>query len=376
MVDTFLANWVYGIGIADASETFGTDPYAGGLDMGLSAGLTAFPTVEQNSSDGRDVVGSGEEGGAPKLLATRGQWNWETPRATYNELAWLIGFSLGDVLTAAGASDAYKAHTVVPVITSGLIKRFTLEARQHVDVNKRFKDAFLNSITLRMNTGASARTIAASAEIVMPSNAIAINKSAPTADPSFEVDSQLLAIRLKKGAPSAAVKENAAAKSGAGLTARGGNSPAKANTALTAGSVIDATARCDYWEYQHGNNVDIDNSYGFGTGLYMSEPKRGQRSHSFEIGIPYEDDTYFEAADDTASYAVELVFADKTRGNGANQTILGCRMLIPFAFLSAAPTLYAKGPEEFQRLNFVPKVSGALPSIVFDVFATPATLAA
>lgn len=375
MADTFLANWVYGVGIKTASATFGTDPYAGGLDLGLSAGLTAFPTVEQNSSDGRDVVGSGEEGGKPKLLATRGQWNWETPRATYNELAWLLAYSLGDITTAAGSANAFKAHTVVPATTSGLIKRFTLETRQHGDVSKRFKDAFLNSMTLRMNTGASARTIAASAEIVMPSDAVAINNTAPVADPSFEVDSQLLAIRLKKGAPSTAVKENGAAKSGAGLTARGGNSPAKANTALT-GSPIDVTARCDYWEYQHGNNVDIDNSYGFGTGLYMSEPKRGQRSHSFEIGIPYENDNFFDAADATSSYAVELVFADKTRGTSQDQTILGCRMLIPFAFLSAAPTLYAKGPEEFQRLNFVPKVSGTLPSILFDVFATPATLAA
>ena len=43
-------------------------------------------------------------------------------------------------------------------------------------------------------------------------------------------------------------------------------------------------------------------------------------------------------------------------------------MVIPFAFLSGAPELYAKGPQEFQRLNFAPKVSGSLPSILFDVF--------
>ena len=64
MVDTVLANWQHAIGAETKSLAFGTDPYAAAsLDLRIRSALQAFPGVEQTSADGRDVTGSGEEGG-------------------------------------------------------------------------------------------------------------------------------------------------------------------------------------------------------------------------------------------------------------------------------------------------------------------------
>ena len=172
MVDTTIANWQYAVGAEDKSVTFGTDPLSGmELDLLVRSSLNAFPSVEQTSSDGRDVTGAGEEGGPPKILATRGQWNYDVPRARTEEIAWLLGYSLGDVSKVTGTLTApvRQLFTVIPATDPGVIERFTLETVQHTDVNKRFLDCFLNSITLRMETGASNRTVNASAELVMPS---------------------------------------------------------------------------------------------------------------------------------------------------------------------------------------------------------------
>ena len=184
------------------------------------------------------------------------------------------------------------------------------------------------------------------------------------------MDASIVAIRLIENSgntPSLETDWDAATRAN-----RGGPSLDLADTAID-GTPTDVTARCDYWEYTHGNNVDIDNLYGFNTGLYMSEPRRGQRSHAFEIGIPYEDDSFFDAATATTSYSVEMIVAQDVSTTSGTSALQGIHMVIPFAFLSAAPTLYAKGPTEFQRLNFVPKISGDNPSILFDVFTQTLT---
>ena len=383
MVDTVLANWQHAIGAETKSATFGTDPYTTtSLDLRVRSALQAFPGVEQTSADGRDVTGAGEEGGAPKLLATRGAWPWEVPRARVEEMAWLLGFSLGGVTTVDAeaqesggvASAELKLHTVIPDIASGAINRFSAETRQHADVNKRFLDCFLNSITLRMNTGASNRTINASGELVFPSEGIAIPPMsggivAAPADPGTpEMDAGSVEIRLRQGVPGDTLISgwNAASRANRGDLVLDGS-----DTALMGTPLVDAEARADYWEYTHSLNVDIDGLYGFNTGLYMSQPVRGQRSHSFEIGIPYEDNSYFDSARDTDPYSVEMIVrqAFTETVSGTDYVVgRGIHMVIPFCFLSGAPELYAKGPQEFQRLNFAPKVSGSLPSILFDVF--------
>ena len=382
MVDTVLASWQHAIGAGTKSAAFGTDPYAAAsLNLRIRSALQAFPGVEQTSADGRDVTGAGEEGGAPKLLATRGAWPWEVPRARVEEIAWLLGFSLGDVTTVDAEADEsgsiasaeLKLHTIIPDTTSGAANRFSAETRQHTAVSRRYLDAFLNSITLRMNTGASNRTINASGELVFPSAGLAIpqvsNMDVPApGDPDTpEMDAGSVEIRIKQGEPSTTLVSNwrAASRANRGDLVLDGS-----DTALTA-SPTDLEARTDYWEYTHSLNVDIDGLYGFNTGLYMSQPVRGQRSHAYEIGIPYEDDTYFDAARTTDPFAVEMIVRQEfteTVGGTAYTVARGIHMVIPFAFLSGAPELYAKGPQEFQRLNFAPKVSGSLPSIQYDVF--------
>ena len=391
MTEVYLTDWDYSVAAEDISATYGTDPIAtDGTQYSFVAANQNFVQDAITSLDGRDVTGAGEEGGPPIIKALQRDFPLVIPRATPADLAWLAAFAmsgntdeatpkatLGQIdLTVSGTdptAGSLVGYAMYPSEVPGEIKRTTLEATQGAQ-GGRYLDCFVNSLQLRMDTGAQARSLAVNAGLILPGAELAqvgTPQVIPSGGASADLDGGSLAMRISKNDNRLDADWR--------MTANRDNQLSLSDSILngtTNTDLFDVSSNMDYWQWGYNNNVDIDALFRFNTGLRMGQPRRGQRGQTLEIGVPrglMGTDWPGDAEAGTV-FAVELIVQGVEVVNASTTWHSGFRLIWPTCYLQSTPS-YAKGPQEYQRLQFVPKELGGEPTVWMDVFFKPYTTA-
>lgn len=397
MVDIFAAEYKYAVGAGEDAGEFGEDPYrtttaTQELDLGLVASIQNFLADEITGLDGRDVTGvQGEEGGPPSIKALRGSFPLSIPRCRTVDFAFLVAYMMGGkklIGSPAAAQDTVGKevlsrnsvtagdlawYAMYPSATVGELKRFTLEAINST-VGGRFLDCAINSARFRMEVGATARSLAATCDIIVPSAKGLGHASQPAAATSglnAELNAGQMVIRLSKKSGDR-LKENWQTTSTRNAALALGKSPSVIID--EDGTVFDITSDCEYWEWNFQNNVDIDRAYKFNSGVRMGELNRGQRSQTLEFGIPLglDDNDYLADALAQTPFSAEIIVRGAAYTDTEVMFTSGFRVIFPTLYLRSVP-LYLVGPQIYQRLQLEAKEGTGVPTVWVDAIVPTLT---
>ena len=287
---------VRAINVAAAAKesAYGT---AATIDRLLRVNTGSIPNLAVQTINDQDKIGGEEEITDVDVIAKSGSFDMGINRVKPDGLAFVAGFGMGAVATAAAdtgtPATVVEQHAITPMVSDAQIS-FTFEGVTTASIKKLYKGGLINSFTLRVNRGAN-RFINLNANVLFDG----------TEGTAGSAQTEKAESPLNAAATTGVFIGTAPAS---GMETAGNRSqdldPASSDLAATPTN-ISSTLRSLEWTFN--NNINPDDLYLIGGGLTFGKGERTARTQQVTLTFDYTDQTEVDRLLNQTDVALELI---------------------------------------------------------------------
>jgi hypothetical protein len=247
-----------------------------------------IPSQEVHTINDNDLIGGTEEPTEAEVFARSLAFPFAQKRVKPHTLAFIAAYALGSITTTvpAGGTHCHK-HVIIPLIDDTMLKTFSMEAKYKTGIQKLFTGCFVDSFELTFKRGAN-RFVDISGQ-AYGSGTVTDGTASTTEISEGGLNAADAAIWLDD------TTYDGSTANDLNLT----TSDLAGNPASEGCNAIGLT-----WGYK--NNVDLENAYCIGSGLYIGTAERSARSQTLSYTRLWQDESFGDGLLAQTEYAMQV----------------------------------------------------------------------